>query len=96
MERLTVKGLVLRETPVGDNDKLLTLLTAERGKMTVSGRGVRSLRNLHRASTQQVCYASFPLVKSKSKYPYISDSELIESFWPARRHSASCLCFVCV
>lgn len=84
MERLTVKGLVLRETPVGDNDKLLTLLTAERGKMTVSGRGVRSLRNRHMASTQQFCYASFTLVKSKSIYPYISDSELIESFFGLR------------
>lgn len=84
MERLTVKGLVLRETPVGDNDKLLTLLTAERGKMTVSGRGVRSLRSRHMASTQQFCYASYTLVKSKSIYPYISDSELIESFFGLR------------
>ena len=35
-------GLVLRETEYKDADKLLTVLTQERGKVTMRARGVRS------------------------------------------------------
>ena len=33
----TVDGLVLREIAVGENDKLLTVLTAAEGKITIAG-----------------------------------------------------------
>ena len=31
----TVKGIVLRETPIADYDKIMTVLTAEYGKIAV-------------------------------------------------------------
>ena len=35
----TVKGIVLREVDVGESDKMLTLLTAEMGQISVYGGG---------------------------------------------------------
>ena len=84
MDKLTVTGLVVREAAMRDNDKLLTLLTAEHGKMTVTGKGVRSLKNKNMVTSQLFCYASYVLTKNKSGYYYISDSDLIESFFGLR------------
>ncbi len=84
MDKQTVTGLVLRETAKGEADKLLTLLTAEHGKMTVLGKGVRSLKNKNMVTTQPYCYATFILSKSRSGIYYISDSDLTEAFFGLR------------
>ena len=84
MDKLTVTGLVLREYAAGDNDNLLTLLTAEHGKMVVKGKGVRSLRNKNMVTTQQFCYATYILTKKGNGMPYISDSDLHEAFFGLR------------
>jgi len=83
MEQLRVKGLVVRENPVGEYDKLITVITEEMGKITVSGKGVRSLKSKHMPATQLFSYSSFVLRKSHG-YFYISDSALEESFYGLR------------
>ena len=40
----TVDGLVIRSQNYGDNDKLVTILTAE-GKQTVLAKGARSMKS---------------------------------------------------
>lgn len=84
MEKLSVRGLVIRERPRGDNDKLLTLLTAERGKMFVSGKGVKSLKSKNMTASQPFAYSSFILTKNKSGFYYISESDLHELFFGIR------------
>lgn len=79
MERLEVDGLVIRETITGESDELLNILTAEHGKITIAGRGVRSLRNPHAAAVQLFAYSTLLLDKPK-KYYYIRDSFYIENF----------------
>ncbi|MBQ7922968.1 MAG: recombination protein O N-terminal domain-containing protein, partial [Clostridia bacterium] len=37
MEELEVEGLVIRETQTGEADEILTILTADHGKITISG-----------------------------------------------------------
>lgn len=83
MEQLRVNGLVVRETQIGEYDKLLTVVTEEMGRITVSGKGVRSLKSKHMPTTQLFCYSSFVLRKSRSCF-YISDSSLHESFFGLR------------
>ena len=83
MEEIDVKGLVIREVKTGEADKLLTILTAEYGKIYVSGKGVKSLKSRHMPSTQLFSYSSFVLRKTK-KYFYIVDSDLIECFFGIR------------
>lgn len=84
MEKLSVHGLVLREKPLGDNDKLLTLLTAEHGKMFVTGKGVRSLKSKNMTSSQPFAYSTFILTKNKSGFYHISESDLHELFFGIR------------
>jgi len=83
MEQLRVNGLVVRENPIGEYDKLLTVITEEMGRILVSGKGVRSLKSKHMPATQLFCYSSFVLRKSHGYY-YISDSALKESFFGLR------------
>ncbi len=41
----TVDGLILRETAYGESDKLLTVLTAEQGQITMIAKGARSMKS---------------------------------------------------
>ncbi len=73
----------MRETPIGEYDKLLTVITEEMGRILVSGKAVRSLKSKHMPATQLFCYSDFVLRKSRGYY-YISDSSLSESFYGIR------------
>ena len=83
MEQIRVRGLVVRETQSGEYDKILTVITEEMGRISISGKGVRSLKSKHMPATQLFCYSSFVLRKSHGYY-YISDSALMESFFDLR------------
>ena len=83
MELIHVDGLVVQDEPIGDYDKLLTVITESMGKIRISGKGVRSLKSKHMPATQTFCYSSFVLRKSHG-YFYISDSSLKEAFFGLR------------
>ncbi len=83
MERITVHGLNVRETETGEYDKIITLVTQEMGKITVTGKGVKSLKSRHMVACQPFAYSTFVLKKSK-KFWYIEESECIECFYGLR------------
>ena len=60
-ERITVHGLCVRETEIGEADKIITLVTMEYGRLSVSGKGVKSLKSRHMAATQPFAYSLFTL-----------------------------------
>ncbi len=76
----TVKGLVLRETPISDNAKYINVLTAERGRISVLVRGAVRLRGRHTAATQIFCYSEFVVYEHNEKYT-LNDSSLIENYF---------------
>lgn len=80
---ITVKGLVIRETPVGDFDKMLSVLTAEYGKISVFARGAKKMKSPFFVSTQMFCYSEFVLRKTTDIF-YISEGTLIEGFFDLR------------
>ena len=96
MTEIKQNGLVIFERDLGENDKLLTVLTERYGKLPVVAKGAKSVRNRHMPSTQLFCYASFGLRK-KGSYYYIVDSDLIENYFDLRndvlKHSLAS--FVC-
>ena len=53
-----VKGLVVRTVALSDNDKLLTLITEEQGKITAVANGSRVLKSRYLAAAQLFCYGS--------------------------------------
>ena len=65
MDRICVHGLNVRETDVGDYDKIITLVTQEYGKLTVTGKGVKSLKSKNMVGCQPFAYSTYVLKKSK-------------------------------
>lgn len=65
---LTIRGLVLRVTDYNDRDALLTLLTADHGKLTVKARGLRRKNSPLTAPCQLLALGEFTLFEYKGSY----------------------------
>ena len=63
-----VKGIVLKTKEYKDNDKLLTILTLEKGKILVKARGVKKSKSKLKAFCQSFCFADFELVSSSAGF----------------------------
>lgn len=83
MTEIKQNGLVIAERDLGENDKLLTILTERYGKLIVVAKGAKSVRNRHMPCCQLFSFASFGLRK-RGNYYYITDSDLIESYYDIR------------
>lgn len=62
------EGIVLRETDYKDKDKLLTVLTAEHGKITVKARGVKGTHSKSKAACQLLAFSEFTLYEQQGRY----------------------------
>ena len=65
---LTTKALVLRERNYKESDKILTLLTEQEGKLTVSARGCRSRNSPIAAACQLLAWGEFTLYEFKGRW----------------------------
>lgn len=65
---LTAKGLVLREVNYKESDKILTVLTAEEGKLTVSARGCRKKGSAIAAASQLLVWSEFTLYEYQGRW----------------------------
>lgn len=79
----TVDGLVIRESSVGDHDKLITLLTADKGQIRVMAKGARSPRSKIGAATQLFSYGNYELY-AKGELNWVRGASLNESFYGLR------------
>lgn len=57
----TTDGLVIRVNSIGENDRLLTLLTPIQGKITVGVKGGRSLKSGSLSATQLFAYGNYEI-----------------------------------
>ena len=78
-----LRGLVVRTADLSGSDKLLTILTAERGLLTAVANGSRSLKSRYLAAAQLFCYADFVLECRRDRF-WVREAELIESFYDLR------------
>ena len=76
---IVTKGVVLRETETRDADKILTLLTAERGKLSVIARGVCRKGCKFAACAQPLAYSEWTLYK-KGDWYYANEGATLELF----------------
>lgn len=72
-------ALVIRELPQGDHDKLLTLLTADRGRISVIAKGARSLKSSYHAASRAFVWGNFEL-HQKGELVWLRDASVIEPF----------------
>ena len=64
----TVDALVLREVRFKESDRILTVLTAELGKLTLAAHGALSRKSRIAAATQQLTYAELTLFEKNGRY----------------------------
>lgn len=83
MDFLKTDGIVLKEIPAGDADKILFILSSKAGKIKVYARGARRPRNRFSLSSQFLCYAEYVLTYGKEMYT-LSSAEVKESFYETR------------
>lgn len=65
---LTTTALVLREVEYKDSDKLLTVLTPQQGKLTLSARGVRKKKDATAAACQLLTWGEFTLSQRQGRW----------------------------
>ena len=75
----TTAGLVLREVNYKEADKILTVLTAEEGKLTVSARGARRKGSRIGAAAQLLAYSDMTLFESRGRWS-LNEAETRELF----------------
>ena len=73
------RGLVLAETAWGENDKLLTVLTAEAGKIPVLLKGGSSLKNRSGGACLPMCCSEF-VTADRGGRPWVREASEVESF----------------
>lgn len=80
---LKTEGLVLRETEYKDADKLLTVLTKDRGQLTLRARGVRSRVSKLKSGCQLLAFSEFTIFENRG-YMVVDEAVPIELFMPLR------------
>lgn len=81
---LTMQGLVLRVTTYNDTDALVTLLTQDRGKLTVKARGLRRKNSPLVAPCQLLSLGEFTLFEYRGTYT-INEARSLELFTQLRK-----------
>lgn len=75
----STRALVLREVKYKEADKILTVLTEDEGKMTVSARGVMRSKSKIAAACQLLTFSDMTLYENRGKW-YIREAQTIEQF----------------
>ena len=95
MADVTLRGMVIRTVDYRDNDRILTLFTAESGRVDAKARNCRKVTSPLLGCTQPFIYGEYQLFYHKNKY-VIDQGEVLESFYPLRedvaRFAAASLC----
>ncbi|MEX2247565.1 MAG: DNA repair protein RecO [Dehalococcoidia bacterium] len=76
-------AIVLRQRDLGDTDKILTLYTANFGKVDVVAKGVRKARSRLAGHVEPLAQATFLLAKGRN-LDIVTQVETIEAFPPLR------------
>ena len=79
----TVSGIVLRYTDYKESDRILNVLTRERGLVALTAHGCRKKNSPVAAACELCCYSEF-VIYSRCGVDNISNATVIESFYPIR------------
>ena len=71
-EQIKVRGMVISSSPIGENDKRISLLTKEKGKISAFVRGARRPGNHLMAASDSFVFGSFCLIRGRDSYTMIN------------------------
>ena len=77
---LKVKGIVVKEVPYGESDKIITVLTENLGLIAAIAKGAKKTKSALLASSQYLVYSEFVLFKGTSFY-HVNSAETINVFY---------------
>ncbi len=77
------RGLVLKQQNIGEQDKLLTVLTSDFGVLRAFVRGAKNIKSSKSSATDILCYSELSLYEGKDKY-IIDDAVALEIFFSLR------------
>ena len=81
MGLIKTKGIVTKIVNYSDNDKILTVITADQGKIQVFCKGAQKIKNSILASTEFLAFSEFVLYEGNSDMYKMSSAEIIEVFY---------------
>jgi DNA repair protein RecO (recombination protein O) len=81
--KFCTNGLIIREQHVGESDRLVTVLTRERGLVRAFASGARTIKGKKQAATQLLSYGNFAFSKGKDTYR-ITEAECLDVFFDLR------------
>lgn len=76
---MTTTGIILREVNYKESDKILTVLTRDAGRLTVSARGCRRKNSAIAAVSQLLCYSELTLYEYQNRWN-LREGELLREF----------------
>lgn len=88
-EKIVTKGLVLRETQTKEADKILTVLTAEHGRLPVVARGARRKNSRIAAASELLAFSELVLYERRGWY--LLDEASTLALWDRVRRDVTLL-----
>ena len=82
---IIVRGIVLKHSPTGDYDWVVTLFTADRGKITAFARSARKPGSKLGGCVEPFCFGTFKLFASKTSYTIVEAD--IDNFFEGFRQN---------
>nr|WP_317412019.1 DNA repair protein RecO [uncultured Solibaculum sp.] len=81
---LSTNGLIIRQQNIGEADRVVSVLTQDRGVIRAFANGARRVKNKNMAATSLFSYSRLTLYHGRDKYT-INDAESIQVFFDLRR-----------
>lgn len=82
---IKTRALIVRTANSGDNDRILTAISPELGKISIVAKGVKSLKNRNGAATGVLCLSDLVLKENRELYS-LSSAECVEGFYRLREN----------
>lgn len=80
--RFTTDALVIKETNIGERDRLITLMTRDMGVIRAYAAGAKSIKSKKGAATGLLSYSSFTIEKKGENYR-VQEASVIRTFFGA-------------
>jgi len=83
--QIKTDGLIIRDLNVGESDRIVTILTREKGVVRASARGARIIKSRISPATQLLSHSDFTLYQGRDKY-IINEAEPLDFFMGVRQN----------
>lgn len=82
--RTKTTGLILKQQNIGEQDRLVWVLTKELGVIRAFVRGAKNIKNSKSAATSLLCYSELSVYKGKDAYS-IDEASAVKVFFELRK-----------